>query len=283
MHGSKFKTIKILKSIIIISCAVFLVDMLFFVGAESFTWGAGITDINKAESPRTPKGNETPRTSNKEDKGKSINDSKEDGANTETPEQVAYLAAKERGFLILVNKQNPMTPEYKPDDLVAVEHFAENREKICSYLRGEARDHFELMAADAEKSGHTLLMTSGYRSYNYQQVLWDNYIQSEGEAAAAKYSAKPGESEHQTGLAADVTSPGVNYELENEFGQTPEGLWMLKNAHKYGFILRYPKGKELITGYVYEPWHIRYVGKAVAAEIYKKGITLEEYVAEKNQ
>ena len=89
---------------------------------------------------------------------------------------------------------------------------------------------------------------------------------------------KPGQSEHQSGLAADVSSPSVNYALTESFGKTDEGIWLAQNAHKFGFIIRFPDGKESITGYLYEPWHIRYVGESVATEIYAKDLTLEEYL-----
>ena len=102
----------------------------------------------------------------------------------------------------------------------------------------------------------------------------------EGEAAAGKYSAKPGQSEHQTGLAVDVSSESVDYLLSDDYGETKEGKWLAENAHRFGFIVRFPRGKEDITGYQYEPWHIRYVGLTAAKEIHAEGITLEEYLKE---
>jgi len=99
---------------------------------------------------------------------------------------------------------------------------------------------------------------------------------------AAKYVALPGQSEHQTGLAMDVTSESANWGLSNNFGETNEGKWLKDNCYKYGFILRYPEGKEDITGYNYEPWHIRYVGKKVSTYIYTNNITLEEFFSEEN-
>ena len=113
---------------------------------------------------------------------------------------------------------------------------------------------------------------SGFRSYGTQSRLYNNYVARDGEAKANTYSAKPGQSEHQTGLAFDVGA------LDDNYGNTAAGRWLSENAHKYGFIIRYMKGKENITGYQYEPWHIRYVGETVAADIYSKGLTLEEYL-----
>ena len=146
-------------------------------------------------------------------------------------------------------------------------------------MRAEAAEYFHKMVDSAKEEGYTLKMTTAYRSYGFQQILWNNYVAREGEEEASRFSARPGQSEHQTGLAVDVTSPAVDGKLTNEFGETPEGLWLAGNAHRFGFILRYPKEKEHITGYLYEPWHFRYVGEKVATEIYEKGLTLEEYIS----
>jgi len=189
--------------------------------------------------------------------------------------------ANAQGMLLLVNKQNPITSDYKPSDLSPVQYYAENRTAASRYLRKEAADQFHKLVEAAREQGYTLVMTTAYRSYGFQQILWNNYVAAEGEAAAARYSAKPGESEHQTGLAVDVTSPSVEYKLTGSFGETPEGVWLAENAPRFGFIIRYPQGKEHITGYLYEPWHLRYVGEAAATEISSNGLTLEEYLERK--
>jgi LAS superfamily LD-carboxypeptidase LdcB len=128
------------------------------------------------------------------------------------------------------------------------------------------------MIADAYADGITLWICSGYRSYSYQSKLYNNYVYTDGKAAADTYSARPGHSEHQTGLAADINS------ADESFAGTPEAKWLAANCWKYGFIIRYPKGKESITGYIYEPWHIRYLGKENAKLVYESGLTLEEYL-----
>ena len=115
-------------------------------------------------------------------------------------------------------------------------------------------------------------LLSGFRSYSTQKVLYNSYVQTDGVEAADTYSARPGHSEHQTGLAFDVGN------IDYGYGDTDAGRWLNDHAHEYGFIIRYLKGKESITGYVYEPWHIRYVGLNVASEIHTRGITLEEYL-----
>ena len=134
------------------------------------------------------------------------------------------------------------------------------------------------MSKDAKEVGLNIIAVSTYRSYFYQQELYNNYVKTMGEKKALLASAKPGHSEHQTGLALDVMGSNGDY---NKFENTPEFKWMRHNAYKYGFILRYPKGKEHITGFKYEPWHYRYVGKKIAKEIYENNITLEEYKARK--
>lgn len=124
----------------------------------------------------------------------------------------------------------------------------------------------------ANKLGFSLPLISGYRSYSTQNTIYNNYIKRWGQEYTDTVSARPGHSEHQTGLAFDVG------QLSNSYGETKEGKWLKENCYKYGFILRYLKGKENITGYAYEPWHIRYVGVDVATEIMQKNLTLEEYL-----
>ncbi|MBQ6089621.1 MAG: M15 family metallopeptidase, partial [Firmicutes bacterium] len=127
---------------------------------------------------------------------------------------------------------------------------------------------------------YTLCVCSGYRTYEYQQELFLQNLESQGEEYTHMFSAYPGRSEHHTGLAIDITSPSMDWALSQDFAEYPEGQWLDEHCQDYGFILRYPKGKEDITGYGYEPWHFRYVGKEVAKEIMSKGITFEEYLGE---
>ena len=139
---------------------------------------------------------------------------------------------------------------------------------------------FASMRNDAAALGYTLTIGSGYRSYYTQASLYNNYSARDGQAAADRYSARPGHSEHQTGLAIDVcehTSPETC--INNLFDNTDQAKWINANCYKYGLILRYPQGKEEITGYMYESWHLRYVGVELATKLYNGGnwITLEEY------
>ncbi len=171
----------------------------------------------------------------------------------------------------LVNKNNKLTSDYIPDDLeiINVKYSCENK-----YLRKEARINFENMAKDAKKKGFNIVAVSTYRSYEYQEKLYNNYVLDKGFYYADIASARAGHSEHQTGLAIDVANESLDYD---NFESTKEFDWMKKNAYKYGFILRYPKGKFHITGFKYEPWHYRYVGIDIATYIYKNKLTLEEY------
>lgn len=181
-------------------------------------------------------------------------------------------------YLLLVNKTHPLEKTYEPQGLKSIRYFASDRDASTRYMVEEAADQFHLLVEAALAQGHEIVMTTAYRSYGFQTILWDNYVARHGEEKANTFSARPGESEHQSGLCTDVSSPSVGYQLTTEYGESPEGSWLAQNAHEYGFIIRYPKGKEDITGYQYEPWHIRYVGKEAASYMYQKQITLEEYL-----
>lgn len=139
------------------------------------------------------------------------------------------------------------------------------------------RHHWKNCLRQAEKKGIKLYGVSGYRSYTRQKEIYDRNVATRGKAATDAVSAIPGSSEHQTGLTIDVSAQSVSYRLDQSFGDTKEGKWLAKHCHEYGFIIRYPYGKEKITGYSYEPWHIRYVGTTVASYLYKNNLTLEEY------
>lgn len=136
----------------------------------------------------------------------------------------------------------------------------------------EAQSAFEEMQAAAKKDGITLTIVSGFRSYSYQGTLYNNYVARDGKADADTYSARPGYSEHQTGLAMDLNN------ASRYFNGSKEAKWIAANCWKYGFIIRYPEGKQDITGYMYESWHVRYLGKELAKEVYDSGLTLEEFL-----
>lgn len=163
--------------------------------------------------------------------------------------------------ILLANKQHPLPETYAPGE------------------SAEARAAFDTMAQAAAKDGLQLVAFSTYREFARQKQLYEGYVAKDGQEAADRYSARPGYSEHQTGLAFDIGEAGQEQHwASSSFGDTPGGKWVKENAHNYGFILRYPQGKEQITGYMHESWHFRYVGKEAATAIYNQNITLEEYL-----
>lgn len=182
---------------------------------------------------------------------------------------IHYTRIKDYDFL--VNKNNKLPSTYIPSDLEPINESYSLKDK---YLRHEAKIAFEKMAKQAKKEGYNVIAVSTYRDYNYQEKLYNNYVKNKGFYYADMASARAGHSEHQTGLAVDVAD--ISYDYDN-FENTKEFKWMKKNCYKYGFILRYPKAQFHITGFKYEPWHYRYVGKDTAFYLYKKNITLEEY------
>ncbi len=156
--------------------------------------------------------------------------------------------------ILIVNKKYSLPSTYNPG------------------VNATANAALKQLQQGASNAGHSIPLLSGFRSYTRQQELYNNYVARDGVALADTYSARPGHSEHQSGLAFDVGK------LDNNYGNTAAGTWLKENCHKYGFIIRYPKGKESITGYQYEPWHIRYVGVDHATKIMQQNITLEEYL-----
>lgn len=156
--------------------------------------------------------------------------------------------------ILIVNKTYALPADYAPG------------------VQPEAEAAFKEMQSAAWSEGLNIWIASGYRSYDYQSGLYQRYVNRSGKAEADRYSARPGHSEHQTGLAFDLNS------IDDSFADTAEGKWVAEHCHEYGFIIRYPKGKEDITGYIYEPWHIRYLGKETAEKVHNSGLTLEEYL-----
>lgn len=184
-------------------------------------------------------------------------------------------------ILAVVNKENALPADYVPNDLVVPDvPFPFEEELPKKQLREHAAAALEELFVAAENAGHVLYAQSGYRSYERQVNLFAAYAENHGEEAANLFSARAGESEHQTGLSMDITSQAVGFALTTDFGDTSEGEWVSENAAAFGFIIRYPEGKETITEYQFEPWHLRYVGEQTALEITEANLTLEEYFAE---
>jgi D-alanyl-D-alanine carboxypeptidase len=178
---------------------------------------------------------------------------------------------------VVVNKKRSMPATYVPKLVEPNVPFTFKEKSEKRLMRPEAAQALEQLFAAAKQDGITLYGISAYRSYATQQALYKNYVNTQGEKEASQFSAHPGQSEHQTGLAIDVGDGNPKCAVEQCFADSSAAKWLAAHAADYGFIIRYPKGKEAITGYEYEPWHIRYVGVDVAKEIAKQGVTLEEY------
>lgn len=171
--------------------------------------------------------------------------------------EVTVTAAPELTYfqgILVVNKTYALPADYSPG------------------VQPEAQAAFDEMQSAAAEEGLNLYISSGFRSYDYQAGLYSRYVERSGQAEADRYSARAGHSEHQTGLAFDLNT------ITDDFKDTAEGKWVARNCHKYGFIIRYPADKESVTGYMYEPWHIRYLGKETAQAVYDSGLCLEEYL-----
>ena len=198
---------------------------------------------------------------------------------------LSVAAPKENKYLVLVNKDNPFPIEEEMKIEKELEPVLHTRKdgRPTQYMQREAALALDALLYAADDAGFNITVTSAYRSREYQQKIYDlrldGYISAGADSEKAqrlteRYVAPPGHSEHHTGLAVDMHSI---HSAETSFADTPEFAWLCENAPKYGFILRYPKGKEEITGYAFEPWHFRYVG-ACAAEITRCGLTLEEFL-----
>lgn len=205
----------------------------------------------------------------------------EQGGQTEQNEDSLQVVADPDSITVLVNKKNALPEDYEPDDLVYADVpfiFEEMLEK--RKMRKVAAEALKELFDAAKEDGIYLAGVSAYRSRAYQKALFDSYVERDGYEKARTYSALPGTSEHETGLAIDVSGSDGKCAAQDCFAGTPEAEWLEANAHRFGFIIRYPKGKESITGYQYEPWHLRYVGKEAAEAIAEQSITLEEYLGE---
>jgi len=178
----------------------------------------------------------------------------------------------------VVNKGRLLPADYIPPDLVApnvpLRLPASDPEM---QIRSVAAAPLQQMFKAAKEQNLKLMVSSGYRSYNLQESLYRGYVSAQGQQKADSSSARPGHSEHQTGLALDVEPSDRTCEVEPCFADTPEGKWLASNAYRYGFIIRYEKGQEELTGYEYEPWHLRYIGVELSQQIHKTNQTLEQF------
>lgn len=214
----------------------------------------------------------TEETSTDEESTEESEESSEDSTSTEeTEEPEPENNTTSRGYTIEYKNGAHYVKVGDTEILVANKSYELSSSYNPGGLTSATKSAFNDLVSAASDAGYTITNVSGFRSYATQQRVYSGWVNTYGQTQADRISARPGHSEHQTGMAIDVNS------LDESFGETSEGKWLAKNAHKYGFIIRYPQGKEGITGYAYEPWHIRYVGE-IAEDIYNSGLTLEEYL-----
>lgn len=225
------------------------------------------SDSNSNTSAPKPSKSQTPDAKK--------NPPKDDNSDYSVPIK-STLTKDDGNLLVLVNKEYTISRDYYPTDMVDIDGSLSTNQNLK--VKRDAYTAYKEMLADAQKEGLNFCICSAYRSYELQESLYNNSLSQNGKAYTDKMFAYPGRSEHHTGYAIDVTSASMNWGLSQNYADYPDGAWIKKNCAKYGFIIRYPAGKEDITGYMYEPWHIRYVGVDVAEYITEEGITFEEYL-----
>lgn len=192
-------------------------------------------------------------------------------------DKTKYSTSDPTSIWVVVNKKNGIPESFIPELVVPDVKLRLSPNEEQMQINKPTATAIKELFDGAEKEGVTLVFGSGYRSGVLQKQFYDSYKAKDGQKGADTYSARPGHSEHQTGFSADLDSVGNKCHLEICWEDTIEGKWIKDNAYKYGFIIRYPKGKQSITGYQYEPWHIRYVGKELSQELHKTNKTLEEF------
>lgn len=267
---------------IIISSLVFIAVLM--IGFYVINMRKSISSAEDNEGVSTAKANN--EMNNKKVLNEEVNSQRQESMAREedkilSPEEVKVVrdAIKndKKELFKLVNKENHLEENYYPDNLVIpsinLQHSPNDEQ---SSVREEMVEDLEALFIDAKKAGFEIFLNSGFRSYNLQTYLYNTDLNSKG-TTFSEFVAKPGASEHQLGYAVDITSRNVDFMLVQAFEDTEEGQWLINNAYKYGFILRYGKDKEAITGYKYEPWHYRYIGnRAISKICYEKNLTLEE-------
>ena len=274
MRKSRTNRSKSNKSIIvgaIISAVLLILIAAILLNKDEKTDG----DVNEGEARHeeaNPSSNEDQPTQGNE----SLDQQKQNPEENEPKKEPTDIKVDAGGYPL--NPVEVTEPTFVQGVLIASKKYPLPK----TYNPGEdpsARAALDEMIAAAKKNGFVLVAFSGFRSCEYQNTLYTNYANRDGKEAADRYSARPGYSEHQTGLSFDIGEKGhEDLWLTSEFGETEAGQWLVNNAHKYGFILRYPEGKENITGYMYESWHFRYLGKELAQKVYESRLTLEEYL-----
>ncbi|EOU1911968.1 M15 family metallopeptidase [Clostridium perfringens] len=252
-----------LKSYILTGVIITLTITSFFIGRSYESYKLKALEVSNVSS-------------NEEIDNKNKESNKEELSEEQLRIKKIILSDKD-GLFKVVNKENSIDKSYKPEELIIPKvNFVglenEPRNRVSNVLKKDLENLF----SDAKKAGLDLYLSCAYRSYEEQEYLYGRALEKE-KSDSSNLVALPGTSEHQLGLAVDLTTRSIGFQLEESFEDTKEGQWLLENSHKYGFILRYLKGKEDITGYSYEPWHYRYVGDLeVSKYCYDNNLTLEE-------
>ncbi|MBM4236530.1 MAG: M15 family metallopeptidase [Firmicutes bacterium] len=203
-----------------------------------------------------------------------------DSADLSEPVAVELQVITDGDYLLaLVTKETTLKSSYAPTNLVRISDYMFPAREL--WLREEAYRQLEQLWQAATDDGITLTIISAYRSYDYQKTLFQNYANSYGEEAANRFSARAGQSEHQLGTTVDFGGTAVD--LKAAFADTEQGRWLADNAYQFGFAMSYPEGKEKITGYIFEPWHYRYIGLEAAAAWHEAGLSLKEFLQQKPQ
>lgn len=242
---------------------------------EAQETSSGASEENNEESQEETGSEAEENTEEAENDGQG--DAGEDAPETEENGDLKKPAAIDA----LINREYHLPSDYEPENLVIPDvAFPFEGEPQKKYMKEEAAVQLENMFAEAEEEEIELSAVSGYRSYDRQESIFAANAEEDGEEEANKYSARAGESEHQSGLAMDVSTASVGYSLTTDLGDTEEGEWLEENAHEYGFVIRYPEDKTDITGYQYEPWHVRYVGEGLAGTLHENDWVMEEYYGE---
>ena len=240
--------------------AIWIISAGIVIGGLAY-WGLGVS------SPKASVQTKTPSTKTVSTKP------------TDTFSKTQFSTTDPTSLWVIVNKQHPLQPAtYAPSDLRYPNVTLRVPGQTEMQMRDPAATALEKMFAGAEAAGYKLQVSTAYRGYSYQKTLYDGYVASAGQAAADQESARPGYSEHQTGLAFDVEPLDQSCDVDTCFADTAAGRWVALHAYEYGFLLRYPHDKTSVTGYDYEPWHLRYIGKPLALELHRLHIeTLEEF------
>ncbi len=244
----------------------------------------GNTDSTSSESANTDSSDTTNTSATSGDASSLLQIREKSSLQSTISEKGGKMVVNDpESITVIVNKKRSLPDGYIPPDLV-VPNVAFSYSGVLekSHMRKEAAAALEQLFAASKKDGLDLRAVSGYRSYKRQVAIYKNNVATKGQEYTDRVSARPGTSEHQTGLAIDVSGPGIGYGLEQSFGATKEGKWLKEHAPEYGFVIRYTENGESSTGYTWEPWHIRYIGKALAEDVTSKGMTLEQYFDEKN-